>query len=74
MSPMDCVTTFLQLMGESRLEDAGRFVGKMKKPQRKEIQSLIADLDPAALTAPVLRDVPPPVLKIFLTQMERQLR
>jgi hypothetical protein len=74
MGPMDCITTYLKLMTESRLEDAGRFVGKMKKPKRQEVAPVLAGLAPESIGDPALAAVPPPVLKMFMTQMQRELR
>ena len=74
MSPVDCIANFLTLMSESRLEDASRFVGKMRKAKRQEVQDVLGGLDPASLTSGSLQNVPPPVLKVFLAQMESQLR
>jgi hypothetical protein len=74
MAPVDCIATYLRLKVDSKLEEASRFVVKMKKPQRREIQQVVGSLDPATLTHPALAEVPPPVLKAFLTQMERELR
>jgi len=74
MEPMDCIATYLRLMAESRLEDASRFVGKMKKPQRQLVAPVLEKLQPDAISHPALVNVPPPVLKMFMTQMQRELR